>query len=252
MRADASAGIEWTWKPQTESLKRVGFAAGGALTYPGVSSKNSVPDRDDLTFFTQVKKGGTAEASLLPLQGLEAFFIGEYMDYPSLEEVKKLSKQGNLVPVYREVVADLETPVSAFLKVADGGPCCLLESVSQGQQLARYSFIGVAPYRMLRSDPGDAEDETADLCEAGTAADVDLEVAMEIDVIEVCDDGNTDDGDGCDSNCTPTACGTAYRPPASSATTATPTARTAAPTSASWRAAATTSCRPGWASRKAR
>jgi anthranilate synthase component 1 len=76
---------------------------------------------------------------------------------PTLQEVKTEFEAGMLIPVYREVVADLETPVSAFLKVAQGGPSCLLESVSQGQQLARYSFIGVEPYRMLRSDPGDAE-----------------------------------------------------------------------------------------------
>jgi len=39
------------------------------------------------------------------------------MYYPTLEEVKKHKKDGNLIPVYREIVADLETPVSAFLKV---------------------------------------------------------------------------------------------------------------------------------------
>jgi len=76
---------------------------------------------------------------------------------PTLEELKTKFEPGTLVPVYREVVADLETPVSAFLKVNRGGPACLLESVSGGQQLARYSFIGVEPYRMLRSDRGDAE-----------------------------------------------------------------------------------------------
>ncbi len=43
------------------------------------------------------------------------------MYYPTLEEVKKLSKGGNLVPVYREIIADLETPVSAFLKINRGG-----------------------------------------------------------------------------------------------------------------------------------
>ena len=76
---------------------------------------------------------------------------------PTLEELKRDFTPGMLVPVYREVVADLETPVSAFLKVNRGGPACLLESVSQGQQLARYSFIGVEPYRLLRSDAGDGE-----------------------------------------------------------------------------------------------
>jgi anthranilate synthase component 1 len=71
------------------------------------------------------------------------------MYYPTLAEVKKHKGDGNLVPVYREIVADLETPVSAFLKVNRGGYSFLLESVEGGQQLARYSFIGTDPYRVL-------------------------------------------------------------------------------------------------------
>ncbi len=71
------------------------------------------------------------------------------MYYPSLEEVKKLGKKGNLVPVYREIVADLETPVSAFLKINRGGYSFLLESVEGGERLARYSFIGTDPYKVL-------------------------------------------------------------------------------------------------------
>ncbi len=43
------------------------------------------------------------------------------MYYPTLEEDKKYERDGNLVPIYREIVADLETPVSAFLKVNRGG-----------------------------------------------------------------------------------------------------------------------------------
>ncbi len=73
------------------------------------------------------------------------------MYYPTLEEVKRLGKDGNLVPVYREIVADLETPVSAFLKVSQGGCSFLLESVEGGQRLARYSFIGTEPYAMLKT-----------------------------------------------------------------------------------------------------
>jgi anthranilate synthase component 1 len=71
------------------------------------------------------------------------------MYYPTLEEVKKLLKNGNAVPVYREIVADLETPVSAFLKINQGGYSFLLESVEGGERLARYSFIGTEPYRVL-------------------------------------------------------------------------------------------------------
>ncbi len=71
------------------------------------------------------------------------------MYYPTLEEVKKLKTEGNLIPIYREIVADLETPVSAFLKINRNGHSFLLESVEGGQRLARYSFIGTEPYKVL-------------------------------------------------------------------------------------------------------
>ena len=73
------------------------------------------------------------------------------MYYPTLEEVKNLKGQGNVVPVYREIVADLETPVSAFLKIHRGGYSFLLESVEGGERLARYSFIGTDPYKVLQT-----------------------------------------------------------------------------------------------------
>ena len=76
------------------------------------------------------------------------------MYHPSLEQVRELATQGNLVPVYRELVADLETPVSAYLKVARGPHSFLLESVEGGERLARYSFIGTEPYRVLITGPG--------------------------------------------------------------------------------------------------
>jgi len=73
------------------------------------------------------------------------------MYYPTLNEVRKLSKHGNLVPIYREIVADLDTPVSAYLKVAQGGYSFLLESVEGGERFARYSFIGSDPYLVLKA-----------------------------------------------------------------------------------------------------
>ena len=76
------------------------------------------------------------------------------MYYPTLEEIRKHEKDGNLMPIYREIVADLETPVSAFLKINRGGNSFLLESVEGGQRLARYSFIGTDPYRMLTTKGG--------------------------------------------------------------------------------------------------
>jgi anthranilate synthase component 1 len=70
---------------------------------------------------------------------------------PTLEEIKSRRNEGNLVPIYREIVADLETPVSAFLKISHGGRSFLLESVEGGQWLARYSFIGTDPYQVVTS-----------------------------------------------------------------------------------------------------
>jgi anthranilate synthase component 1 len=80
------------------------------------------------------------------------------MYYPTLEEVKTLTGQGDLVPVYREIVADLETPVSAFLKVNRGGNSFLLESVEGGERLARYSFIGTEPYKVIATRAEDNVD----------------------------------------------------------------------------------------------
>jgi anthranilate synthase component 1 len=59
--------------------------------------------------------------------------------------------QNNLVPVFRELPADLETPVSVFLKLGKTPPCFLLESVERGEQLGRYSFIGTNPYLIVQT-----------------------------------------------------------------------------------------------------
>lgn len=78
------------------------------------------------------------------------------MNYqPSLEQVLETARRGdnNLIPIFRDVPADLETPVSAFLKVARGEHSFLLESVEGGERLARYSFIGTEPYRVYKSGP---------------------------------------------------------------------------------------------------
>ncbi len=76
------------------------------------------------------------------------------MYYPSLEEVKAMAGRGNLVPVYRSINADLETPVSAYLKVALPPYSFLLESVAGGERIGRYSFIGTDPYRVIKTGPG--------------------------------------------------------------------------------------------------
>ncbi|MSQ31698.1 MAG: anthranilate synthase component I [Dehalococcoidia bacterium] len=74
------------------------------------------------------------------------------MHYPTLEQVKKLASQGNLIPVYQEVIADLETPVSAYLKLtrtSQSKYSFLLESIEGGERIARYSFLGSSPDKVI-------------------------------------------------------------------------------------------------------
>jgi anthranilate synthase component 1 len=82
------------------------------------------------------------------------------MYFPTLEEVKLLSNKGNLIPIYREVDADLETPVSAYIKVSRPPYSFLFESVEGGEHLARYSFIGTEPESVIATGPGQINGET--------------------------------------------------------------------------------------------
>jgi anthranilate synthase component I len=71
---------------------------------------------------------------------------------PSRAEFLELAASHTLVPVYRNLTADLETPVSAFLRLASEEPqSFLLESVEGGEKVGRYTFIGVRPYRTILS-----------------------------------------------------------------------------------------------------
>ena len=67
------------------------------------------------------------------------------MHYPSLSQFKEKAKLGNLIPVYRTICADMETPVSAFKKIDQNNSSFLLESVVGGERIARYSFLGTDP-----------------------------------------------------------------------------------------------------------
>src|SRR5579859_7911020 len=86
------------------------------------------------------------------------------MYYPTLEQVKRLSETAAteeqavggvggagrpLLPLYTDILADMETPVSAYCKTALRPYSFLLESVSGGEQVARYSFIGIDPYMVM-------------------------------------------------------------------------------------------------------
>jgi anthranilate synthase component 1 len=79
------------------------------------------------------------------------------MIYPSKREFIKLAKKGNLIPVYKEIAADLETPVSSFLKIDEGDYSYLLESVEGEEKIARYSFLGSNPSVVFKSKNRDLE-----------------------------------------------------------------------------------------------
>src|SRR6186713_163844 len=77
------------------------------------------------------------------------------MKQTTFEEFVELTQRGTFVPVYKEIMADLLTPVSAFLKIAEHSDYAfLLESVEGGEQVARYSFLGKDPFLILRSRGG--------------------------------------------------------------------------------------------------
>lgn len=78
--------------------------------------------------------------------------VGGYT--PALSELRAASLDGRTVVISREILADLDTPVSAYLKIRDGGPSFLLESVEGGERVGRYSFIGSKPRRTLRIKDG--------------------------------------------------------------------------------------------------
>jgi anthranilate synthase component 1 len=77
------------------------------------------------------------------------------MKITSFEEFKELAQRGTFVPVYKELIADMLTPVSAFLKIAEHADhAFLLESVEGGEHVGRYSFLGKDPFLILRSQNG--------------------------------------------------------------------------------------------------
>ena len=81
--------------------------------------------------------------------------LGHWLEVtPSRDEARQQAGQARLLPLYREVLADVETPVSAYLKVARGAPSFLLESVEGGERLARYSIVGTEPRQQLEVREG--------------------------------------------------------------------------------------------------
>ena len=79
---------------------------------------------------------------------------------PDIKEIRRLREQGNVIPVYKSVIADFLTPVSAFLKLEKDRPYAfLLESVEGGETVARYSFLGCDPFLICRYRKGQESEE---------------------------------------------------------------------------------------------
>src|SRR2546421_13072116 len=73
---------------------------------------------------------------------------------PSRDEFLRLAREYTLVPVWREVLGDLETPVGVYRKLGAEPNSFLLESVEQGERWGRYSFIGLNPFSAMTSPAG--------------------------------------------------------------------------------------------------
>src|SRR6188472_4795054 len=72
------------------------------------------------------------------------------MHSPTLEEFQQLAAKGNLIPVTRRLLADFETPLSAYRKIRGQGESFLFESVEGGEHIGRYSFVGCNPRGVVR------------------------------------------------------------------------------------------------------
>src|SRR5438105_7460812 len=81
---------------------------------------------------------------------------------PTFEQFRELAGQGNLIPVTRKLLADIETPLSAYRKIRGPGESFLFESVEGGEHLGRYSFVGCNPRAIIRQTR-----DHADLIENG-------------------------------------------------------------------------------------
>lgn len=81
---------------------------------------------------------------------------------PNRNEFERLAGEGNIIPVYTELLADLETPVSAYAKLRAHGPSFLLESIEGGENLSRYSIIGCRPRKVFRCGPAESTITHAD------------------------------------------------------------------------------------------
>jgi anthranilate synthase component 1 len=102
----------------------------------------------------------------------------------SLTEAKRLAPNADTILLRATRPADLETPIGAFLRLDDGGPAYLLESVEGGERLGRYSFLGVGPRRLLEVRDGRASTQTRPVTVPEYTPDLPVEAADAQDPLE--------------------------------------------------------------------
>ena len=88
------------------------------------------------------------------------------MFYPEKQEFVELSKKGNLIPVALKLLADFETPLSAYTKIRGKSEAFLLESVEGGERIGRYSFVGCNPAKVIRQIGNQVEVKSKDKIES--------------------------------------------------------------------------------------
>src|SRR6188508_1831578 len=102
----------------------------------------------------------------------------------SLAQAQRLSANADTILLRATRPADLETPIGAFLRLDDGGPAYLLESVEGGERLGRYSFLGVGPRRLLEVRDGLARIQTRPVTEPTYSPDLPIETVAATDPLD--------------------------------------------------------------------
>ncbi len=88
------------------------------------------------------------------------------LDSPEYNDFVEKSKEYNLIPVYQEIRADLETPLSIYIKLSDNKYSFLLESITGGENLARYSIIGTNPRKVIKTGKNQVNQKSIQGCES--------------------------------------------------------------------------------------
>ena len=128
--------------PTRCSLKSSRPAAPATPATRAASSRTFTPDGTPLEI---------TEEKLFDPEKTYALQMNLFPSSQSLAEFRELAQRGNLIPVHTELIADAETPVSAFQKIDDGGYSFLFESVEKSDQAGRYSFVGTQPRVIFES-----------------------------------------------------------------------------------------------------